>query len=79
MEFLCKELSAICQDDEIQVTPETMLIDLGLSSLSYVSVVLQLEAIYSIEVPPDEIVAMFDADCIGSLADVIYHACCAQP
>jgi len=67
-EFLCAAIAQAANRDPAAIGAATPLLDLDLDSLTLVSVLSQIEAVYGIELEPEEIMSMLEASRIGDLA-----------
>jgi acyl carrier protein len=68
-EFLCSTIALACNRERLAVSPETSLLELCMDSLTFVSVLAQLETIFAFELSPDDILALFEADNVADLTE----------
>lgn len=66
-EFVCSTVAQACSVDRDRIDARTNLLDLGIDSLTLVSVFAQIEAVYDVELTPDEILSMLEAPTIADL------------
>lgn len=66
-EFLCWAFAQACSRDRSEISAETPLIDLDIDSLTFVSVISQLEAACGVEIEPDELVELFGANTVADI------------
>ena len=65
--WLCPAIARACQLEPSGVTAESSVVELGLDSLSLVSVLTLLEAEHRFELAPDETLALLEAADVRSL------------
>ena len=68
-EFVCSILALAANKDPTSIQPQTNLLDLNLDSLSLVSVLAQVEAVYAVQLTPDEILELIGSVRIADLVD----------
>ncbi|HEX6996825.1 MAG TPA: acyl carrier protein [Gammaproteobacteria bacterium] len=68
-ELVCAALAQACSRDRRDVSPDTRMLDLNIDSLTLVSVLAQVEAVYGIELTPDDTLAMMEAAAVSDLAE----------
>lgn len=73
IEWLCATLARACHLERRAVTAESRVLDLGLDSLTLVSVLTQLEAVHGFELSPDDTLALLDAPDVRTLAGTLAH------
>jgi acyl carrier protein len=66
--WLCVTIARACRVEPSRVTATSPLLELGLDSLTLVSVLTQVETAHAIELAPDETLALLEAADVGSLA-----------
>lgn len=69
--WLCPIIARACQVEPSFVTPESAVLDLGLDSLTLVSVLSQVEVRHGIELEPDETLGLLDAPNVRALAEAL--------
>ncbi|HEY8520082.1 MAG TPA: acyl carrier protein [Gammaproteobacteria bacterium] len=67
--FVCDALAQACSRDRRDVSPDTRMLELDVDSLTLVSVLAQVEAVYGIELTPEDTLAMMEAAAVSDLAD----------
>ncbi len=66
-DFIQTTVAQACNVDRETVRPDTPLLDLNIDSLALVSVFAQVEAVYDLELTPDEILSMLEAPRVSDL------------
>lgn len=66
--WLCRTIARACHLEADAVSAESSVLELGLDSLTFVSVLTQLEAAHGIELSPDETLALLEAADVRALA-----------
>lgn len=66
--WLCPTIARACHLEPARVTAQSSILDLGLDSLTLVSVLAQIEIAHAFELSPDETLALLEATDIRSLA-----------
>jgi len=68
-EFVCSTLALACNQDRATIHPQTSLFELNLDSLSLVSVLAQVEAVFTVQLTPDEMLRLIGASRIADLVN----------
>lgn len=68
-DFICSTLALACNRDADSLTPDTSLYDINVDSLTMVAVLAQAEAVYEIELSPDDTLALLEALSVSDLID----------
>lgn len=66
-EFLCSTIALACNADANSISPATKMMDLNIDSLTFVSILAQVEAVFEIEILPDDIIDLLEADCVDDV------------
>lgn len=66
-ELVCSAVAQASNVSPSAVTAESRLLDLNLDSLALVSVLAQFEAVYDVELHPDEILSMLEASTVAEI------------
>jgi acyl carrier protein len=66
-EFLRGALALATGRDSADIAPDTLLFDLNMDSVTFVAVVSQVEAIYSVELDPGQVLSLFEAVTVSDL------------
>lgn len=70
-EFICEAIGHACGRAPASVRMESSPLELGMDSLTLVSVVSQVEAVYGIEVEIDDLIALLNAPRVSDLSDLL--------
>lgn len=66
-ELVCATIALACNRAPADVAPETSLLELDLDSLTLVSVLTQVEAVFELELDADETLALLEAALVSDL------------
>lgn len=72
-EFVTSAIALASNAPLSSVTPRVELIDINMDSLALASVVGQVEAVYSVEFAPDQILKMFYSSTVGEVIETVRH------
>lgn len=67
-EFLCSTIALVCNRLDSEVSPATSFLELRMDSLTFVSVLAQIEAVYDVEFQSNEMLDFLSADRVGELS-----------
>lgn len=70
-DFICTAVEQACQRVPASVDVQSSFLDLGMDSLTFVSIVSQVEAVYGVELDTDDLLALFDAPRVGDVVEVL--------
>jgi acyl carrier protein len=68
-DMICTSLAQACKRARREVSLETQMLDLDVDSLTLVSVLAEVEAVYGIELTPDDTLTMIEADVVSDLVE----------
>lgn len=68
-ELVCTTLARACNRDPGEIFPRTRMLDLNMDSLTLVSVLAQVEAVYGIELTADDTLGMMEAAFVSDVVD----------
>lgn len=74
-ELICEAISHACGRAPASVRMDSSLLELGVDSLTLVSVVSQVEALHGVEIETDDLIALLDAHLVRDLADLLDRLC----
>lgn len=73
--FVCSTIALACNRDPASVSPRAGLLDLHMDSLTLVSVLAQVEAVYEVSLTPEDTLALVSvthvSDLIGGLEAIV--------
>jgi acyl carrier protein len=70
-DILCSTIALVCNKEVSEVSPDTLLGELNMDSLAFVSVLSHIEGIYDMEFNMDEVLDFMGADNIADLVDLV--------
>ena len=68
-EFVCSTIAQACNRPSYSVSLEANMLELNMDSLTLVSVLAQVEAVYEVELTPDETLRLIEASRVSELID----------
>jgi acyl carrier protein len=75
--FVCSTIALACNRDPGSVALDTSLLDLNMDSLTLVSVLAQVEAVYEVSLDTDDVFALIEAarvsDVVSRLEGIVGH------
>jgi len=71
VEFVCSTIALACNRSAVE--PQARLLDLNMDSLTFVSVLAQIEAVYDVELDPDERLELLTAVQVSELIGRLQH------